>query len=220
MMRRRGPAHAPAPSVTQVEADDTFVEAFSISDHVEPFTVNESLESSLDSVPHFVPMAPAVANRVSPVAPESPTQMDCDDDDLEVFELPPELGWLNQAASHQLGPGGVGEDEDSVAASVQSSGVHDAFGGMPMGGAGFSRPDSRASTPESVVAELAPKPAAAKRAFALPPRPQHGTMRSKGGNRAGAPRGATPTVVSASSSNSQLRRSPSTSRTWTWRGRP
>jgi len=138
-------------------------------------------------------------------------------DDLEVLELPPELGWLERATSLP----GAGSPRDE---SMHESMLHDSLhSGIEctiarVGGSGFSRPDSRsdfcsrASTPESIVAELpeltsnpmVPSPTAAppperakgKRAFMLPPRPQHGSTRSKAGSNqqagAGPPRNDTP----------------------------
>ena len=121
------------------------------------------------------------------------------DDELEVLELPPELGWLAHATSL---PGGGTLQEDSMHESLHS-GIECTIARSPSRGSGFSRPDSRTelicsrgSTPASVVAELPelisqnpmlpsptapPERAKGKRAFMLPPRPQHGSTRSKPG---------------------------------------
>ena len=79
-------------------------------------------------------------------------------DEFEFFELPPELAWLQGAASL---PGAVPPEEASIHddddRTVSATTPLHGFSGCPSAAAaaGFSRGGSRASTPES-IAELEP----------------------------------------------------------------
>lgn len=162
---------------------DTNVEPFNISDNI--------LEDSFDKASGIM------MRRYSPPPTSSTAAMDDDglglDDSLDCIELPPELSWLARA---QELPGGVVSIEPEDPEPLEQSGGLDGVRPFDSGfsrpgsglGLGFSGPgpNSRASTPESIVetqVEVAPPPsqtARGKRAFALPPRPQHGTTRAKG----------------------------------------
>jgi hypothetical protein len=167
-------------------------------------------------------------------------------DDLEVLELPPELGWLERATSLP----GAGSPHEEVMHDSLHSGIECTVArasGAPAG-SGFSRPDSRSdfgglcsrgSTPESIVAELpeltsnpmppspttAPPPerAKGKRAFMLPPRPQHGSTRPKGGaprpqHGSTRPKGGGPISAGAGPRNdTPMPGAFSMPRPWSWR---
>ena len=105
-----------------------------------------------------------------------PQSADIIEDELEVFELPAELQWLNQATSHP-GTGPVDELNES------SNSVD-----IPALGEEVERGDeSRSSTPQSVLAGLepvaAPKVVASERKRNLIGRPMHGERRNKGRGR-------------------------------------
>lgn len=81
-------------------------------------------------------------------------------DDIEEFELPPELAWLSQAASYSGGGAALAEEPELE---------------IPTLDCGFGAA-SRVSTPDSAL--VAPVAQPKSRPNFL--RPQHGTTRSKG----------------------------------------
>lgn len=248
----------------------TLVETFSVEDlHDNEAFMSESIGEEI-SRSNIVAIAgrghgghgsvPSLSPSPLPISrPMSEDELSLADNELEVLELPPELGWLGRATSL---PGAVlSEHDDQDSAELHDS-LHSGIectvqGGGGMGGrssglSGFSRPDSRcgdqsgllsrASTPESIVAdfsehisqqgcdsnasspERAPPPPArskGKRAFVLPPRPQHGTTRPKGMSSGSAQRNHHNNAVDASSSSTTPAPTSGTfasmTRPWSWR---
>lgn len=140
----RAPRRAPAPA----HMVETLVQAFEIED-----------EDSLPPSPRIATPTMPAAFKARPRSSASNKPSDLPDD-MEVFELPPELAWLSQATSL---PGADSFDDDASKARLVD--------------------DSRASTPSTVldVEPIVAVPAKAVTRGAYFSRPQHGG-RAAGGS--------------------------------------